>query len=711
MALSEKYAFRSALPVWEQGKENEMNYSLIFRAKVTKGEKELHITSRSKYQIFVNGSFFAEGPARAGHGFFRVSEYPLSEVLTKEVNCVCIIAAGYNVNSFYLTEGSSFLCAEIVGENGVEYATGTEKEFEAVFYSERVRKVQRYSFQRPFIESYFFCTTSDAFLTDPDYAPGSVKLAAVPAGEFIERRVPCCRYREITARKIASFGLCSHRTPEKMFDDRSLKGISDKLKGYPEDKLMQSVVNEVYALRFSQGGTPAGSFRPFELMRGSYAVCDMGVNTTGFIKIDIKAEEDMVLYAVFNEKLPADGIPDPGRNSCANVVTWALEGGRNYELVSFEPYTYKFIQLIALHGACTVTNVAQLRETYDETLTVNKKSMPTPELQKIYDAAYETFVQNTTDIFMDCPSRERAGWLCDSFFTSRTEKALTGQSLVENNFLENFIQPEKFDHIPEGMLPMCYPSDHNDGTYIPNWSMWYVLELREYLERSGDRALVDAAKNRLFKLAAFFEKYENADGLLAKLDSWVFVEWSEANDYVQDVNYPTNMLYAAFLDALAQMYGEASFAAKAENIRNTIRTKAFNGKFFIDNAVYDENGTAVNTANPTETCQYYAFFTKTATKEAYPELWETLLNDFGPVRAKEDKYPDVPRSNAFIGNYLRLELLFNDKRYEKLTEEITSFFLPMAETTGTLWENMDGNASCNHGFASHVIYWLNNIFG
>jgi alpha-L-rhamnosidase len=35
----------------------------------------------------------------------------------------------------------------------------------------------------------------------------------------------------------------------------------------------------------------------------------------------------------------------------------------------------------------------------------------------------------------------------------------------------------------------------------------------------------------------------------------------------------------------------------------------------------------------------------------------------------------------------------------------------MAERTGTLWENVDVSASCNHGFASHVIYWLNGIYG
>ena len=36
------------------------------------------------------------------------------------------------------------------------------------------------------------------------------------------------------------------------------------------------------------------------------------------------------------------------------------------------------------------------------------------ELLRIFDAAKATFCQNTADCFMDCPGRERAGWLCDS---------------------------------------------------------------------------------------------------------------------------------------------------------------------------------------------------------------------------------------------------------------------------------------------------------
>ena len=104
----------------------------------------------------------------------------------------------------------------------------------------------------------------------------------------------------------------------------------------------------------------------------------------------------------------------------------------------------------------------------------------------------------------------------------------------------------------------------------------------------------------------------------------------------------------------------------------------------------------------TETCQYYAFCFGTATKESHPALWRRLVEDFGPKRAKTGKFPQIHPSNAFIGNYLRLECLAREGLSAQILEETRGFFLYMAELTGTLWEHIRTEASCNHGFASHI---------
>ena len=67
----------------------------------------------------------------------------------------------------------------------------------------------------------------------------------------------------------------------------------------------------------------------------------------------------------------------------------------------------------------------------------------------------------------------------------------------------------------------------------------------------------------------------------------------------------------------------------------------------------------------------------------------------------------MPFSNAFIGNYLRLELLSREGRSAQILDESIAEYLKMADQTGTLWEHLSPTASCCHGFASHVIRVLN----
>ena len=186
------------------------------------------------------------------------------------------------------------------------------------------------------------------------------------------------------------------------------------------------------------------------------------------------------------------------------------------------------------------------------------------------------------------------------------------------------------------------------------------------------------------------------------MDQWVFVEWSAANSLVQDVNYPSNMLYAKMLEVVARLYDDPALAKQAEQIRKTIVEQSFDGEFFVDNAVRGKGGKLEVTRNRTETCQYYAFYLGTATPESHPELWTKIMNEFGPVRQTTKAYPEIHPSNAFIGNYLRMELLSREGRSKQILEENQSYYIPMARQTGTLWENMTSTASCNHGFAAHM---------
>lgn len=680
--------FQKAIPVWVKDRETEMNLRIQFQANFEfHGEEKvsLKLAASGIYHVYVNGNFIAYGPARAGKGYFRVDELSLTKQLRKGKNTIAIEVCGYYATSFYIQKQSSFLTAEVCVEKTPVLWTGTH--FSARVNPDYIQKTQRYSYQRPMVEAYR--VTADASAKEE-------VLTQVKAGIYMERKTPYPQYEEIHAKEVGR-GFVEETEPSEYYRDRSIVNVGRELSGFPIEELEVLVTDECRRMRFvSADGECHGLLAP-----RTYAIYSFPYNGTGMVNLEVECQTAVTLYFLFDEVLIDDKV-DFLRNNCANVVKYDLPKGR-HALQFFEVYTMKYMQVVALGGSCEVRGLGMIE--YKHPPVQYDTSGLEPELRRIADAAIETYRQNSVDLFTDCPSRERAGWLCDSFFTARTEHCLTGDNVIEKSFLENFLCEEDYAGLPQGMLPMCYPADHLTGEYIPNWALWLVIELEDFLKRTGDHVFVERFRTKVERLMDYFVPFENSDGLLEKLDGWIFVEWSMANELVQDVNYPTNMLYHAALLAAGRLYGRNDYMEKAEKIKSVILKQSYNGRFFSDNAVRKE-GKLIVTGECTEVCQYYAFFFGIATKESHGELYQTLLQDFGPDRDVKQVYPEIYPANAFIGNYLRLDVLMKNGEYERVRENIVGYFGYMAQRTGTLWEYVGSNASCNHGFASYVLCWI-----
>jgi len=705
--------FGQARPVWAVDRDMEMNLILGFRGVFEHTAEGSHGTLKVAcsmfYRAWVNGAFVGYGPARAGHGWFRVDEWDISAFLRPGRNVVAVEVNSPAVNGFGVMDQPGFLQAEVVCDGKVVLATGDDRSgFVARQVTERVQRVQRYSFQRGFMEAYRMKPGTDQWRISGD-APmePAVNLCEVPARKLLPRGVPLPAMEKAYAVRVVSEGRAEPNEPERYWKDHTLaQGVSEKWKGYAADELEEAYSLTAQRFRYTASGAAPRACNAKDalaLEENGYLILDFGRNLTGFLGLNVICEKPIRLYVFFDEDLFNDDVKWT-RLGCNNLVVWDLEPGE-YALESMEPNGMRYVKLLATGGSCRVSGVF-LRRYENGGLGRARFEASDPRLNELFQAAEATFAQNAADIFMDCPHRERAGWLCDSFFTARTAFYLCGNTAVEHNFLENFALPESFAKLPEGMLPMCYPADHYDGVFIPNWAMWFVVQLDEYARRSDDRVLVERLKPRVEALLKWLEQYENSDGLLEKLPSWVFVEWSRANDFVQDVNYPSNMLYAGVLDAAARLYDQPEWHNKAARVRETIRGQSLKERFFADNAVRKEDGSLEVTQNFTEVCQYFAFFFGVAEKERDSELWRILMEDFGPKRQERGLWPEVHPANMFIGNMLRMELLSRDGRSGQILQESVDYLMFMARRTGTLWENMQDTASLNHGFASHTAVTL-----
>ncbi len=656
--------FQKAVPVWvdsrnvkndngtyvltssgrHNSKQQEENLTVSFRAKFEIEDffdVKLKLAASSRYRVFINGEFLGHGPCVAGHGYYRVDEYNLKDKLHLGDNTVAIEVVGYNVDSYFQINQPAFLQAELTNNNRVIAYTSTENRAE--LFEAAILQQRKQDVPR-----YSFQRAhAEAYRLAPDFR------AWTKSGDDTDFRV-----------------LKLEKTAAKKLIERRVR--------YPD-----------YSIRKSQHQVNDSIYK-FEC------------NSTGFIGAQVVANTPVRLRFFWDEILNGEGDIHPYRLGCQNEISYELEPG-TYHLESFEPYTLQYLK-VRIESGDGVVSEPYIRQYVNGDVAQAGFACSDTSMNRIFDAALETYKQNALDIFMDCPHRERAGWLCDSYFTARVAFNFSGNTLIETNFLENFLLPESFEFLPKGMLPMCYPADHSNANYIPNWAMWYVLQLEEYVKRSGDHQMIVESRQRVADLLDFFVPYENEFGLLESLEKWVFVEWSKANKFVQDVNYPTNMLYASMLETAGRLYDWPQLVIKANRIRKVIREQAFDGQFFIDNAVRVDGVLVPQPENRTETCQYYAFFFETAKPESYPELWKTLVGDFGPEREAKKLYEEIYPSNAFIGNYLRLELLSRYGEADQMVRESVKYFEPMAQLTGTLWENVHTRASLNHGFASHIAH-------
>ena len=237
--LTHDYTFRAATPVWEVGTAKDMNRTVCFVATLpaTNQPVKLAAAASCSFLLTVNGAYVAHGPARCCHGYFRVDEYDLSKYLTKDVNTVALRVASYNVNAFSYLNQPGFLCAEITVGGEIVAATGADG-FKAYPVTERVQKVQRYSFQRTFVETYQLSEGAFDYEVNPNTAATPVEVEPAVAGHFLYRDIPMGEEDEpVYPVSLIHRGQLSYSEKAGYYNSREISDIGPHYLAYRESEL------------------------------------------------------------------------------------------------------------------------------------------------------------------------------------------------------------------------------------------------------------------------------------------------------------------------------------------------------------------------------------------------------------------------------------------------------------------------------------------
>lgn len=677
--------------VWAEGQKNQMNRAFAFVLDLGKKQMgEICLSAASCYKVIADGKLMGFGPNRTAHGYARAAVYPFNaQYITVEVQ-------SHFVPNFCWVKREPFFACVLKTESGKEYFA---EDFNCFALSDRVQKVRRYSFQRGFCETYinekdrtalYFCKPQNAF---PRVKTEKAELPHLLPSETLNPALS-----EIFAEKVIDSGYCKTSPEIAVYVDRTETLIGTVIEGFQRGEWQDFSTDEISRITYLSGAK-SGDY--------AYETLDFSRIVTGIVEVEIIAGNAGEVFFAFDEILSDEKLKTirPFRGGTANVFKWTVKKAGVYNLSAFEPYAFRYANVITSAGV-----KANVKVRAYENPEAGKMLFECDDkkIEQIMEAARHTFAHNAVDLLTDCPSRERAGWLSDSFFSSVAERVFTGDNKVERAFLQNYILADKSGH-PKGMIPRCYPADYyeEDG-FIPNWSLWYILEIYKYFAQYGYDETVEKSRANVEGILNYFVDFENEFGVLEDLKGWIFVEWSAANnsDHINGINVPSNACYYASLLAAAKVYGIKGLKEKAEKVKDYLLKNAYVDGFFVDNLIRNEKGDIIPTENYTETCQYYMFFFKCADKHTHKELFDKMLNEYGKSDGSASGGNPVKKqltpSNMIYGVYMRLELLMREQKRVELLNECVRYFYDMTQKTGTLWENNTASASCDHGFASYV---------
>lgn len=677
--------------VWAEGQKNQMNRAFAFVLDLGKKQMgEICLSAASCYKVIADGKLMGFGPNRTAHGYARAAVYPFNaQYITVEVQ-------SHFVPNFCWVKREPFFACVLKTESGKEYFA---EDFNCFALSDRVQKVRRYSFQRGFCETYinekdrtalYFCKPQNAY---PRVKTEKAELPHLLPSETLNPALS-----EIFAEKVIDSGYCKTSPEIAVYVDRTETLIGTVIEGFKRGEWQDFSTDEISRITYLSGAK-SGDY--------AYETLDFSRIVTGIVEVEIIAGNAGEVFFAFDEILSDEKLKTikPFRGDTANVFKWTVKKAGVYNLSAFEPYAFRYANVITSAGV-----KANVKVRAYENPEAGKMLFECDDkkIEQIMEAARHTFAHNAVDLLTDCPSRERAGWLSDSFFSSVAERVFTGDNKVERAFLQNYILADKSGH-PKGMIPRCYPADYyeEDG-FIPNWSLWYILEIYKYFTQYGYDETVEKSRANVEGILNYFVDFENEFGVLEDLKGWIFVEWSAANnsDHINGINVPSNACYYASLLAAAKVYGIKGLKEKAEKVKDYLLKNAYVDGFFVDNLIRNEKGDIIPTGNYTETCQYYMFFFKCADKYTHKELFDKMLNEYGKSDSSASGgnpgKKQLTPSNMIYGVYMRLELLMREQKRVELLNECVRYFYDMTQKTGTLWENNTASASCDHGFASYV---------
>ncbi|MFA6800542.1 MAG: hypothetical protein WCR19_00380, partial [Acholeplasmataceae bacterium] len=265
--------------VFAKDKSHIKNINVAFQNQnpIKQGKYRLKLAARNVYSVYVNDVFVHYGPSRSAHHYLQQDELFLD--LMKPNNYITIEVVGHNINNYYFADETPLFAVELFSD---QVLLQTTDDFSCYLLDDRIRKVQRYSYQRNFAESYKQDKDRQNFyLGDCQMFP-KLEVIEVEIPILTKRQTPYPIFDEIKNISVVETGTFSLDMTLPIWHDRAIDLITQTYKGYPKETLEVVLSDNVSRFVYKKSSL----LHLQDIKKNQYQIFDTARTLTGFIQLD-----------------------------------------------------------------------------------------------------------------------------------------------------------------------------------------------------------------------------------------------------------------------------------------------------------------------------------------------------------------------------------------------------------------------------------------
>jgi hypothetical protein len=566
-----------------QGSENIRNF--YFRARTQfelseiPEESVLHICAESYYLLYVNGVEIGRGPARGTHKNNYYDSYEVASLLKPGNNIIAVLVQCMNYDTFVAAPIQPGVIVEL---NGIVASNAT---WEVSSANDWRRDVESYSVQVGHSEWRDLRLEPSGWTTANDSATWETaweipKSSKVYTKKLLPRAIPALTKKTIYPVDIPVVASVPYTAALDAVN------ISTLMNEEPYSAPNKKQITGLTTLLTGQKG--CALIEPTSDNSGVTVIFDFNAETAGRFEVDLTAPEGCVVDICHNESVKGDRLAvKHSQDSYHFVDRYILRKGRQKIGNSVYDRGFKMVQIVLRNFSAPVEihSVKAIDYRYP---FVRRASFNCDDLllNGIWDACCETLESCTTDVFTDCPWRERSFWVNDLIVENKTTLQAFGGAEVHSRAFRMALSEAREGGIFPGVCPCPEGADYL--VLVPT-NLFIILMLKDYLMYNDDKELIKELMPNIILILETFSKWEDEHGLIfPDKKYWNFFDWGFELNKISMNGRLTSLLSYLYIMAmktvieLAEITNEKIDCVKYQTrIKNT--SKNLEKYFFNEN--------------------------------------------------------------------------------------------------------------------------------